>query len=256
MNNFNSMKKITIKTLFVSTAFLILAAWMPLNSFAQSPSPKTPVVNACGSCPDMGGEGGWSVWEASTGIYDWNTGKITWNAGTMTPSAVPNGGGGGPRFNLTSGGAVDGCANGLVAIPAGAPGPPIPVVAPLFGNRSIQMGEPGKSGNSGGCPGQGCVERLQFCLSVTNADTNFVYAYAVVLEDPTGPAKHDGKQVPFAEIYILDNLTGDTVPCSHHKYKGDTTGTGAVPPGLYAGSCNGPGGPDVAYQPGRFMELT
>jgi PKD repeat protein len=193
-----------------------------------SQSSKTPVVNASGTCSDMGAEGGWSVWQAATGDYA-STGVITFNATGLVPTA--------PRFNLTSGAGVDPCT-------PGGGGPPLPVVAPGFGNASIQLGQPQTNGFTGGCS-LGCVEQLTFNLQVVPADTNFIYTYAVILENPAG---HSITNQPFAEIYMLDK-NGDTVKCSHHKYVGDING--GVPPGMYRAACTSTGGygMDVAYLP-------
>ena len=191
---------------------------------------KTTGVNATGLCSDMGAEGGWSVWEAATG--DYTTGVTTWNATGLVPTA--------PRFNITSGAGTDPCA------PGPQPNaPPLTLVAPAFGNSSIQIGQPGFNGSMGGCSA-GCVERLIFNLQVTPSDTNFIYAYAVVLENPITPI-HTAKQVPYAEILMLDQ-NGDTVTCSYHKYMGDTTGAGTQT-GMWDAACTGPAGQDVSYQP-------
>src|SRR4051812_24472343 len=56
--------------------------------FSQVNKGKSPVTNATGFCGDLGAEGGWSVWQASTGTYttppigagNSNVGVITWNA--------------------------------------------------------------------------------------------------------------------------------------------------------------------------------
>jgi len=199
------------------------------NNTDKNRSGQPPVVNA--TCGDMGGENGWSSWSASTG--DYSNGVITFNAQGIAPTA--------PRFRLTTGGGVDNCTPGI------APGaPPLPVVAPGFGTRSIQMGELMNNGMNGGC-NLGCVERLTYPFTVTVNDTNFIYSYAIVLENPTNV--HVGKEVPYAEIYILDGTT--VIPCSYQKYTGDTTGTsGTVQPGFYAATCAGPGnGQDVVYKP-------
>lgn len=207
----------------------------PLNQVNKNLS-----VNAAGTCADMGGESGWGVWQASTGNY--YNGVITYNATGLTPSA--------PRFNLTSGAGIDGCT------PGPTPGsPPIPVVAPGFGNTSIQMGERLTNGSQGGCS-FGCVERLTYDLLVTPADTNFVYAYAIILEDPAlGGTPHTKKQAPFAEIYALDQ-NGDTVECSHHKYLGDTTLNTIPPPPFFAAGCNNVNLTwDVAYKPWSVLGI-
>ncbi len=197
----------------------------PLNQFHKN----TPVVNASGTCTDMGAEAGWSVWKAKVG--DNNSGTITMGA-AGTPTS--------PRFLINKNTGVNPCTPGT------APGAPsISYVGPIgFGAGSIQMGEENINGSSGGCS-SGCVEQLSFSLKVTKADTNFVYAYAIILENPAG---HTLANSPFCEIYMLDQ-NGDTVKCSHHKYMGDTTG--GVSPGFYQAACSNPttGANDVTYQP-------
>jgi gliding motility-associated-like protein len=209
-----------------------------INGNSQSSTPQTqtkknPSVNATGTCSGMGGEGGWGVWEAATGNNNYlNTPSITWNATGLVPSA--------PRFTIVSGNGIDPCTPGI------NPGdPPIPFVAPGFGNASIQLGQTATNGSTGGC-NYGCVEQLTYNLLVTPQDTNFVYAYAIILENPS--TGHTKSAAPYAEIYILDK-NNDTVACSHHKYMGDTTG--GVPPGMYRAACTSPAGYglDVAYQP-------
>ena len=198
-----------------------------------------------GMCGNMGAENGWSSWKAATGVYF--GGAITYNATNLTPSS--------PRFNLTSGAGLDGCT------PGPQPGaPPLPLVAPGFGNTSIQLGHPGANGYDDGCSppyptmNGGCVEQLTYDFTVTPGDTNFMYAYAIVLENPIN-VPHSASDVPFAEIYILDQ-NGDTISCSHHKYTGSVNATGVIPPGMYTASCTGPvvagygpNGNDVAYKP-------
>ncbi len=212
----------------------------------QKQNLKNPSPNSVGTCADMGAENGWGVWEASTGYVLYVAGGTTFVVTGQTPTA--------PRFNIVNSAGADACT------PGPNPGDPtLPFVAPGFGNASIQLGEPNANGNMGGCNGGpygGCAERLTYNLQVSSSDTNFTYAYAVVLENPCN-AIHTSNQVPFAEIYILDSK-GDTIPCSHHKYMGDTTGSCNPPPtsGMYKASCVGSGGAsstgngyDVAYEP-------
>jgi PKD repeat protein len=189
----------------------------------SSRSGPLPGVNA-NSCGDMGGENGWSGWQASVGDYadQGNVNTITYSQSNVSPTLFP------ARFVLTTGTGTDACTPG----PA-ANSPPLPVVAPGFGNRSIQLGERTTTGMQGGC-NRGCVERLTYSFTVSKADTNFIYAYAFVFDFRmnNGQPDHTAHQVPFAEIYILD-AKGDTVKCSHQKYMGDTLGQTSPTPGLY-----------------------
>jgi gliding motility-associated-like protein len=243
------MKK-TVTNLLYTSIVVVVYILSALNAVAQN-SPRNdadtkksiragqqPVVNA--GCGDMGAENGWSAWKASTGSYQ-NGAIIFDNPQGVAPRA--------PRFAMTSGGATDPCT-------PGSGGPVLPMVAPGFGNSSIRLGEPRTNGLDGGCdesanggPQAGCVERLMFPFTVGPTDTNFIYSYAIVLENPSN-IPHNGKEVPYAEIYILAG--NNIVPCSHQKYTGDTTGTGTnVQPGFYAARCTGPqtNGQDVVYKP-------
>ena len=201
-----------------------------------------PLFAVAQSCSDLGGESGWGPWQARKGTLS-NTGVVAWGA-TAPPAA--------PQFTVTSAaGGTDMCTPG-----AAAGAPVVPVVCPFagFGNASLRLGQYRISGNGGGCTvagnPAGCTEEVRTTFTVGASDTTFIYAYAVVLENPIAPAPtHSPAQAPRAEIYMLDQL-GDTIPCSHHKYRGDVGG--GIPPGMYnaAASCPGPNGTlDVAYFP-------
>jgi len=201
----------------------------PLTNTARTD--QSSVVNT--SCSDLGGENGWSLWQAKQGNFDDPIGTYS----TMTWGAV--GAPTSPRFNLKSGLSIDPCTPGP-AIGA----PVIPVVCPGFGNVSLQLGQPQTDGNLGGCL-YGCAEQISIPFTVSATDTNFIYAYAIVLENPSN---HQIFEAPFAEIYMLGPL-GDTIPCSHHKYMGDILG--GIPAGMYQAAClslDG-GANDVAYKP-------
>ena len=232
-------------------SLVILCLFLTVESSAQeSLQRKLPVVQAEGTCTDMGVENGWSAWQAYTGDHEFPTGIVTYNTGTQAPASLPNGGGGGPRFAITGGANIDPCT-------PGGGGPALPTIAPGFGNSSIQLGEPQINGGTGGC-NRGCVEKLTFDLTVTSADTNFLYAYAIVIENPATPA-HTLAESPFAEIYILDNsvprvIPGkDTVPYSHRIDRGDISG--GVPPGMYKAACAGVSN-NVTYKPWTFMGIS
>lgn len=168
---------------------------------------SAPVPNAV--CADMGGENGWGAWQAEMGSYGAGAAPAV---GTMTinptsPSA--------PRFNLTSGNGVDPCTPGT------NPGdPPVPVVAPGFGNASIQLGEPRMNGIVGGCNTNanapyrdGCAEQLTYLLTVTPADTNFLYAYAAFIDEPDQNSNpHTQGNAPYVGMCIYDS-SGTPIPC-------------------------------------------
>jgi PKD repeat protein len=249
------MKKIIsnlLSTLTLSGVFFISAFSLSAQSIVVAKDGngrkdgQPPVLNA--TCGDMGAENGWKDWKASTGKY--SNGVISFSQNNITPAT--------PRFALTTGGGIDACTPGPAS---GAP--PLPVVSPGFGRFSIRLGEIGTNGVDGGCDGgllnqAGCVERLTYPFTITPADTNFLYSYAIVLENPApvnGDPSHNGKEVPYAEIYILAQ-GGKIIDCSHQKYTGDTTGTNNIQPGFFAAKCAGPSDPgqppngmDVVYKP-------
>jgi len=156
------------------------------------------------ACSDMGVENGWGSWVATPGTA--NSGSQSWSA----PLAAPAG----PRFNLTTGTGIDACTPGV------APGSPtIPVVAPGFGNTSIQIGQPQTAGYG--------AEKLVYQLTVGPADTNFIFSYAIVLQD----AGHSVSDQPFVDLCIRDS-NGNPVPCGCFRYTG-----GPNLPGFYNGTC-------------------
>lgn len=166
---------------------------------------KPPITHA--PCGDMGAENGWGQWSADIGTA--NSGSQTWTP----PAGAP----GAPNFNLTSGAGIDPNTPG-----PNAGDPTIPVVCPGFGSASIQIGEPCQAG---------CVaEQLTYPLTVTPQDSNFVYAYAIVIED----AGHSPSDQPFVQFSVLDQ-NGNLVPqCANFIYTGgpsipgfyDVSGTG------------------------------
>ena len=201
-------------------------------------------------CSELGVESGnWGSWKASEGYFRNGDPAPTFFSPINPASSSA-------RFSIVTGTGNDPCT-------VGAGGPPLPFVCPGFGNSSIRLGEAGANGISGPCyntppypsppfgiEGNGCSERLEFNLTVTKQDTNFVYAYALVIENP--PSGHSLDEAPFAEIYILDS-NNDTIDCSHRKYIADLTG--GVGAGFYTASCAGstnttiPNGMIVSYKP-------
>jgi PKD repeat protein len=215
------------------------------NTKIQTIPVQSPKLNA-NSCGDMGGENGWSGWQASVGDYSSNpqpnptSSSITYSQTNIAPSTLPL------RFILTNTGS-DSCTPGPIA-----GSPLLPVVAPGFGNFSIQMGQRLSNGVDGGC-NRGCVEKLTYSFTVTPADTNFIYTYAFVMSNrlsSSGQPEHAAKEVPFAEIFILDQ-NGDVILCSHQKYMGDTLGQTTPTPGLYAtqSACARVAQSEVYYKP-------
>ncbi len=173
---------------------------LSVHSYARQSS------STCGTCYNMGAENGWDVWQAEDGE---NFDSLGLNLIAAVPAPV--------RFNITSGPGIDPLTPGI------NPGdPPITLVAPPgFGLSSIQLGEPQNDGQGGGCSSPqnpfaaGCAERLTYCFTVGINDTNFIYAYAFVMENPG--ASHTIQNMPYVEFMILDQ-NGDTIPCAYQRY--------------------------------------
>ncbi|TAH42316.1 MAG: hypothetical protein EYC69_06000 [Bacteroidetes bacterium] len=168
---------------------------------------RTSSSSACGTCHDMGVENGWNVWQAEAGPnYD----SLGLSLTPVTPTP--------PRFTINTGAGIDPLTPGI------NPGDPaITLVAPPgFGTSSIQLGQTQTDGQGGGCSNQqgqfaaGCAERLTYCFTVGATDTNFIYAYAFVMENPDD-SSHSLETMPYVEFMILD-ANGDTIPCAYQRY--------------------------------------
>lgn len=167
---------------------------------------KSPVTQA--ACSDMSVENGWGAWLGDLGTA--NSGSQTWTPPPVLPAA--------PNFSITSGSGTDPNTPG-----PNAGDPVIPFVCPGFGNQSILLGEPCLAG---------CVaEQLTYPITVTAADTSFVFAYAIVIED----AGHAPPDQPFVEFAVYDS-NGNPIPGGYFKYTG-----GPSVPGFYNVSGTGCG---------------
>jgi gliding motility-associated-like protein len=175
---------------------------------AQTARNGTGNPNTCAICSDMSGESGWGAWQGAIG------GNSGGNPPVWGSLGAPNA----PNFNLNSGPGLDLCTPGF-----NVGDPPLPLVAPGFGTTSIELGEPQSSGS--------VTEQLVYPLSVAVTDTNFIYAYALVLEDAGHP---DGER-PYAEFVML-NPAGDTIPCAFFHYEAAEP-NGQSLPGFYQGTC-------------------
>lgn len=164
------------------------------------------------ACSDLGVENGWGTWQASTGT---NAAGVPTGMSTYTVPVAP-------QFNLTSGNGIDPCTPGN-AVNA----PSIPLVSSGFGQASFQLGNGSATG--------AVVEQVKFQFTVTPADTELVYSYALMSSDPIGG--HSTTDEAYAEFIILDP-NGDTIPCSYEHYRGKTIGTGYY---LTNSSCGGYG---------------
>ena len=181
------------------------------------------------SCDDLGAENGWAQWNGAAGQT--NSGNpATFTAPVNPPVSVA----GSTCFNLTSGAGIDPCTPGTDPV-TGAPGPPIQVVSPGFGNSSVQIGCP----ETPGC----FAEQITYAFTPTATDTNLVYSYAVILFDPG--SSHGITERPYVDFVILAP-NGDTVPCSFHHY---TAPGGGTLPGFYLANTTCTGGTSTFYKP-------
>ncbi|MBI4946364.1 MAG: gliding motility-associated C-terminal domain-containing protein [Bacteroidetes bacterium] len=170
-------------------------------------SDQNPVVQSL--CSDMGAEAGWGSWTARTGQYG---SCQEFYGAPNSPFA--------PKFNLTIGSGTDSLTPGL-----NLGDPPLPVVCPGFGNASIQIGEIETNGALGGCGSSwGCIEELTYPLTVIPQDTNFTFAYAIVIEDPG----HDSCNQPFVSLCIYDSSGNSIGTCGCFTYT-----AGPNMPGFY-----------------------
>ncbi len=182
----------------------MLVEWSSAQTARNGPgNPGT-----CAVCSDMSAENGWGAWDGAVGD----------NSSGNPPLWGPLGSPTAPNFNLNSGPGKDICTPGF------NPGdPPLPLVAPGFGSTSIELGEPQMAGS--------VTEQLVYPLTVAVTDTNFIYAYALVLED----AGHPNGERPYAEFVML-NPAGDTIPCAFFHYEAAEP-NGQLLPGFYQGTC-------------------
>lgn len=161
---------------------------------------QNPVVNA--PCSDLGVENGWGAWQWLKGGNSGANPPVWTGAPALNPAV--------PDFTLTSGAGIDPNTPGL-----NVGDPTVPVVCPGFGSSSIKIGDDCNVGS--------VCQQLTYPLTVTAQDTNFVFAYAVVLED----AGHLPSEQPYCSIAIYDQA-GNTIPCVPLIYTG-----GPSIPGFY-----------------------
>ena len=156
---------------------------------------------------DIGVEGGtFATWTGQSGCVPSN--PCGWTTQTMPYCAGPPG----SCFAIVSAANNEPCDN---------PANPLPLPSPWGGNFSIHLGDHDATYYS---------EKLIHTFVVQPTDSNFIYQYAVVFEDPGhGPADQ-----PFFEFLMRDAL-GNIIPCSYQKYT-----AGAALPGFYSSaSCSG-----------------
>lgn len=173
------------------------------NSSWMHVRPASPPGVAQAPCNAMGVENGWGAWMGMEGNnYNVDTLNyvITWNS-PGSPAAQT-------LFGLTGGTGND------PNTPGPNPGDPtIPVVCPGFGSNSILLNP--------NCEINFACAQLTYPMTVTSADVNFVYAYALVIQDGNnnGGQPHTSTNQPYVQFFILD-ANGDTVTCSDQYYVG------------------------------------
>ncbi|MBI5219296.1 MAG: gliding motility-associated C-terminal domain-containing protein [Bacteroidia bacterium] len=103
---------------------------------------------------------------------------------------------------------------------------PIPLPAPNGGIFSVKLGNDNTNYQA---------ERLIYTFTVQPQDTNFIYKYAVVLQDP----QHTPSEQPYFDFQILDQ-SGNVIPCSYQHY---------VAGGGLSGFFVSPAASDVSFKP-------
>jgi gliding motility-associated-like protein len=149
------------------------AGTQPTETAQKLGTPNAPQA----SCTNIDFEqGSLSGWTASTGFH--------------------------PGYNAAGCCASPGGAQSIVSGAGADPCGGFPMVAP-GGNFSVLLGNNGTGGNA---------DRLEQTFQVTAANTNFSYAYAVVLEDPG----HAVADQPSFTIEMVD-ASGNPIPCTFYQ---------------------------------------
>ncbi len=211
-------------------------------SWTSARNAQPPVVNA--PCNGLGVEGGWGAWLWQEGTNSGGNPPTWVGSPAANPASAPVlGSMTGPGFAITSGTGID------PNTPGPNPGDPkLPFVCPGFGNNSIQLGDVCGAGLFGGSPVNSNVQQLTYPLTVTAQDTNFIYSYAIVIEDPNGG--HTAAQSPYVEFGIYD-ASGTAIPCSFQHYIG-----GPTIPGFYYVNGNSCGAANVdQYKPWTLVGI-
>ncbi|TAL59673.1 MAG: hypothetical protein EPN85_08930, partial [Bacteroidetes bacterium] len=188
-----------------------------VHSSAEGKNPL-PLSSCNGN--DIGAElGNFGTWTGKTST--WNTnGNCAALPWTNTSLPLFN------RITIVPGPAADPCATN--------PGFTIPLPSPTGGKFSVKLGNNQVNAES---------ERITHQFIVQPSDTNFIYQYAVVFEDPT----HLPSEQPFFD-FVITAQNGDTIPCSFQHY---TAGAGI--PGFQTSTnpagCGGNTFSTVYYKP-------
>ena len=147
---------------------------------------------------DIGLElGNFATWQGQTSCMSTSCAGCTalgWGAATIPLTG---------RITIVPAPAADPCAN--------AAGFPIALPSPTGGKFSAKLGNNLTNAES---------ERIVHQFIVQPQDTNFLYQYAVVFDDPG----HAPADQPFFD-FVITAQNGDTIPCSFQHY----TAGGAIP---------------------------
>ncbi|MCW3072100.1 MAG: hypothetical protein JWO44_1990 [Bacteroidetes bacterium] len=147
----------------------------------------TPLPFNCGSpCTNPG-------FESGTGFWNYWTATACANS-TSDPCSLVAG------FSATQ--------HQLQTVGASDPtvGPALPVVPPGGGNNSMMLGDGATTG--------GLASRATISFTVSAANANFSYKYAVVLQDPV--SGHSDPERPFFNVRLRD-AAGAVVPCGDYE---------------------------------------
>ncbi|MDF2438466.1 MAG: hypothetical protein K0Q95_2842 [Bacteroidota bacterium] len=147
----------------------------------------TPVVLNCGSpCTNPG-------FEAGTGFWDYWSGTAC--AGSTSDPC-----------NLVAGYSATQHQIQTVGGNDPAVGAALPVVPPGGGNNSLMLGDGPVTG--------GYASRASISFTVSAANANFSYKYAVVLQDPV--SGHTDPERPYFNVRLRD-ASGNVVPCGDYE---------------------------------------
>lgn len=161
-----------------ATLFLPFSLIFCMHGFSQS---------TCGSlCTNPGFESGTGFWEFYTGTACQSPTSEPCNMVTGVNPA---------QHTLQTSGGFDPVVGGNI----------LPVVPPGGGTNSMRIGD----GNVSGAK----ASRVSISYTVTQATANFVYKYAVVLQEPQGGGNpHLDAQRPYFSINVYDE-NGNAIPC-------------------------------------------
>jgi len=165
--------------------------------------------------------GTFGAWQGAVSSWSTNTTlcpSTPWSAATLPLAG---------RITIVSTPSSDPCADVL--------GAPILLPSPSGGKYSIHLGNNSTNSES---------ERITRSFVVQPGDTNFIYQYAVVFEDPG----HLPTEQPFFD-FVMRDQNGDTIPCSYQHYSADSTAPGFFLSALSNPNCSQTSNSDTYYKP-------